>query len=170
MRVRTITEDDLRAAVESVPDPELPVLTLGDLGVIREVRLLATEHGPRARVRLTPTYVACPALGAIKDDVRLAVAALGAETDIEVVLSPRWHPGLISAGGRARLAEAGIAPPGPAAGEVDLGMPAPAASGPVCPRCGGATTRLVSGRGPTPCTSMHVCGSCGEPFEKVRDR
>ena len=72
MIVRTLTEDDLREAVESVPDPEMPVLTLGDLGVIREVKLLAGDEVPRGRVRLTPTYVACPALGAIKDDVRRA--------------------------------------------------------------------------------------------------
>jgi ring-1,2-phenylacetyl-CoA epoxidase subunit PaaD len=160
--VPAVTDEELRAAVAAVPDPELPVLTLDDLGVVREVRL----EGGRARVRITPTYLACPALGAIKDDVRAAAAALGVPADVEVVLSPPWHPGLISERGRARLAEAGIAPPHDG-GSVELGMPGP--PGARCPRCGGGS-RLLSARGPTPCTSLHVCDSCGEPFEKVRER
>ncbi len=163
-----VAEPEVRAAVDAVVDPELPVLTLADLGVVREVVLVASDDGPRAVVRLTPTYVGCPALGAIKDDVRRAVTALGVAVDVEVVLSPPWHPGLISERGRARLAAAGIAPPADAR-TVDLGMPV--APAPVrCPRCGQAATRVLSERGPTPCTSLHVCGSCGEPFEKVRDR
>jgi ring-1,2-phenylacetyl-CoA epoxidase subunit PaaD len=157
-----VTEAEVRAAVEAVPDPELPVLTLADLGVLRQVTL----RDRRVLVRLTPTYVACPALGAIKDDVRRAVASLGLGCDLEVVLSPPWHPGLISERGRARLAAAGIAPPeSSAAGATDLGMPTVR-----CPRCGDPDTRVVSHRGPTPCTSLHVCGSCREPFEKVRER
>jgi ring-1,2-phenylacetyl-CoA epoxidase subunit PaaD len=171
--VRTVTEDTLRTVADSVPDPEMPVLTLGDLGVIREVRLQQSPGAARAKVRITPTYVACPALGTIKDDLRRALAEIGVEADVEVVLSPRWHPGLISARGRARLAAAGIAPPGPAVGSepapVDLGMPTTTAD-PDCPRCGSPVTRLISGRGPTPCTSIHVCRDCAEPFEKVRDR
>jgi ring-1,2-phenylacetyl-CoA epoxidase subunit PaaD len=161
--VPTVTESEVRRAVEAVRDPELPVLTLADLGVLREVGLVSSGAGARALVRLTPTYLACPALGTIKDDVRRAVAALGLDVDIEVVLSPPWHPGLISERGRARLAGAGIAPP-LRHGPTDLGMP-----GVPCPRCGQAA-RLVSERGPTPCTSLHVCGACGEPFEKVRER
>jgi ring-1,2-phenylacetyl-CoA epoxidase subunit PaaD len=161
--VRAVGDSGLRAAVEAVPDPELPVLTLADLGVLREVRLVHGAEGPRALVRLTPTYLACPALGTIKDDVRAAAATLGLEADVEVVLSPPWHPGMISERGRARLSDAGIVPPADA-GTVDLGMP-----GVACPRCGGAG-RLLSGRGPTPCTSLHVCAACGEPFEKVRER
>lgn len=159
-----MTESHVRAAVEAVPDPELPVLTLADLGVLREVRV---EAG-RALVRLTPTYLGCPALGAIKDDVRRAVADLGLEADVEVVLSPPWHPGLITPRGRERLAQAGIAPP-TGEGPVDLGMPVTPA--PVrCPRCGADDVRVLSERGPTPCTSIHVCRACGEPFEKVRER
>ena len=166
--VGTSTETELRAAVEGVLDPELPVLTLADLGVLREVALVESRSGPRALVRLTPTYVACPALGAIKDDVRRAVSALGLEVDVEVVLSPPWHPGLITERGRARLAAAGIAPPAGAVA-VDLGIPT--APGPVpCPRCHETATRVLSERGPTPCTALYICGSCGEPFEKVRDR
>ena len=159
-----VTASEVRAAVEAVPDPELPVLTLADLGVLRSVRL----EGGRAKVEITPTYVACPALGAIKDDVRRAVARLGMEADLEVVLSPPWHPGLITARGRERLAAAGIAPPrsGPD-GPTDLGMPGPAVR---CPRCGSDDTRVVSERGPTPCTAIHVCGACAEPFERVRER
>lgn len=163
-----LDEQELRAVVEGVLDPELPVLTLADLGVLREVRLVPAPAGPRALVRLTPTYIGCPALGAIKDDVRRAVAALGWECDVEVVLSPPWHPGLITERGRDRLLQAGIAPPTPGE-KVDLGMPG---AGPAvrCPRCGAGATRVVSERGPTPCTSLHACTSCGEPFEKVRDR
>ena len=163
-----VSEAEVRAAVEAVPDPELPVLTLADLGVLREVSVVEPAGVPRARVRLTPTYVGCPALGAIKDDVRRTVTALGLEVDLEVVLSPPWHPGLISERGRARLAAAGIVPPG-GSRAVDLGMPG-APPSVRCPRCGGSRTRVLSERGPTPCTSLHVCGSCAEPFEKVRDR
>ncbi len=170
MSMPTVTEAEVRRAVERVPDPELPVLTLADLGVLREVRLRARPEGPEALVRITPTYVACPALGSIKDDVRRVVADLGLRCEIEVVLSPPWHPGLISPRGRDRLAAAGIAPPRSGAdlatgATTELGMPAVR-----CPRCGDAGTRLVSGRGPTPCTSLHVCVSCGEPFEKVREQ
>jgi ring-1,2-phenylacetyl-CoA epoxidase subunit PaaD len=160
-----VTEREVRAAVEGVLDPELPVLTLADLGVLREVR----RQGDRVLVRLTPTYLACPALGAIKDDVRRAVADLGLEAEVEVVLSPPWHPGLISARGRDRLARAGVAPPASGTGgATDLGMPG---SPPVpCPRCGSTDVALLSPRGPTPCTSIQVCRSCREPFEKVRER
>lgn len=161
-----VSEAEVRHAVESVRDPELPVLTLADLGVLREVRLLER----RVLVRLTPTYVACPALGAIKHDVRRAVARLGLETDIEVVLTPPWHPGLITRRGRERLLAAGIAPPTTSGEPTDLGMPQVPEPAAQCPRCGQAGARLVSARGPTPCTSIHVCPGCAEPFEKVRDR
>ncbi len=157
----TVTQDQVRAAVEAVPDPELPVLSLADLGVLREVRL---EQG-RVLVRLTPTYVACPAMGTIKDDVRRTVRDLGLEVDLEVVLSPPWHPGLITARGRERLAAAGIAPP--TTGPADLGMPGRVVR---CPRCGACETTVLSQRGPTPCTSILVCSACREPFEKVRER
>lgn len=160
----TVTEREVRRVVEEVLDPELPALTLADLGVVREVRLV----GRRAVVRITPTYLGCPALGAIKDDVRRAVARLGLETDVEVVLSPPWHPGLISGRGRARLARAGIAPPGAGAGPTALGMPGRATV--TCPQCGQDDVRLLSERGPTPCTAIHVCRGCGEPFQKVRER
>ena len=160
----TVTEPEVRAAVEAVPDPELPVLTLADLGVLRAVRL----EGGRVRIEITPTYVACPALGTIKDDVRRAVAGLGLEVDLEVVLSPPWHPGLITPHGRERLAAAGMAPPrsGPD-GPTDLGMPGLAVR---CPRCGSDETRAVSERVPTPCTAIHVCSACAEPFQRVRER
>ena len=161
-----VTTQEVSDAVAAVVDPELPVLTLADLGVVRDVRL---DRG-RAVVSITPTYLACPALGAIKDDVRSAVAALGLEAQVEVVLSPPWHPGLITDRGRARLEAAGIAPPGssPTPGATDLGMPAPI--GARCPQCGAPDAPVLSERGPTPCTAIHVCAACGEPFEKVRDR
>ena len=159
-----VTESEVRAAVEAVRDPELPVLTLADLGVLRAVRL----EGDRVRVEITPTYVACPAMGTIKADVRRAVTQLGLEADLQVVLSPPWHPGLITPRGRERLAAAGIVPPrsGPD-GPTDLGMPGQVVR---CPRCGSDETRVVSERGPTPCTAIHVCRACAEPFERVREQ
>jgi ring-1,2-phenylacetyl-CoA epoxidase subunit PaaD len=156
-----------RAAAASVVDPELPMLTIADLGVLRSVEV---EDGGRVVVTVTPTYTGCPAMATIKADVRLALAAAGlAEVEVRTALTPAWTTDWLTDRARELLGEHGIAPPGRhAPGPVDLPLlSAPAQAR--CPRCGSTTTREVSRFGPTPCTAQHVCGSCGEPFERMKD-
>ena len=154
-----------REVVAEVVDPELPMVTLADLGVVRAVEL----EGRRVVVTLTPTYVACPATSTMKADVRVALARAGFE-DVEVrtALAPAWSTDWISERGRQALARHGIVPPGPVAGPVPLSLttrPEP----PRCPQCGSPETREVSRFGASPCTSFHVCSACGEPFDKVKE-
>ena len=150
----------LLAAALAVPDPELPVLTLGDLGVIRDLRVAGNGN---VEVDLTPTYTGCPAMAVIADDVRAALRRAGADQiRIRTVLAPAWTTDWISESGRRKLREYGIAPPGPASH---------AAEGPVklafsvrCPHCGSTDTREVSHFGSTPCQALWTCRSCAEPF------
>lgn len=152
----------------AVVDPELPMLTLADLGVLRSVE----EHDGRVEVAITPTYSGCPALSAMRDDL---VRRLGEEgyddVRVRVELDPPWSTDLITARGRTALAEHGISPPGPA--PVSSGGPVPLTLDPPrlevrCPRCGAAAER-TSEFGPTPCTSLHRCPECREPFEHVKE-
>jgi ring-1,2-phenylacetyl-CoA epoxidase subunit PaaD len=153
----------------TVTDPELPMLTLADLGVLREVR----EADGTVIVSITPTYLGCPALGAMRDDLVAALRRAGfPRVEVRTVLAPAWSSDWITPDGRRKLAEAGIAPPGPAPrrgpGPVPLVLGAPPA--PVrCPRCGSAQTRLLSAFGATACRSLYRCGTCQEPFEHVKE-
>jgi ring-1,2-phenylacetyl-CoA epoxidase subunit PaaD len=150
----------------SVPDPELPMLTLGDLGILRDV----TARDGRVEVWLTPTYSGCPALREMGRDVaaRLAAAGFG-EVAVRTVLSPPWTTDWITAEGRRKLAAAGIAPPGPAPrrdGPVPLTLTTRAVP---CPACGGADTTLTAAFGATACKDLRRCRACGEPFEHVKE-
>jgi ring-1,2-phenylacetyl-CoA epoxidase subunit PaaD len=153
-------------AVAAVVDPELPMLTLADLGVVRSVDF----EDRRVVVTVTPTYTGCPATATIRTDLRLALAAAGfPDAEVRVQLAPPWSSDLITARGRAALRAHGIAPPGRVVeGPVDLVLedrpPAPA-----CPRCGSRSTRELARFGATPCTSLHVCAGCREPFDKVKE-
>ena len=158
-----------RAVAGTVTDPELPMLTLADLGVLREVR----EAGGTVIVSVTPTYLGCPALEAMRDDLVGALRRAGfPRVEVRTVLAPAWSSDWITPDGRRKLAEAGIAPPGPAPrggpGPVPLALGRP--PGPVrCPRCGSARTGLISAFGATACRSLHRCGACQEPFEHVKE-
>ena len=152
-----------------VPDPELPMLTLADLGILREISL----DGDHVTVWLTPTYSGCPALAEMRRSVAARLAAAGfAGAELRTVLSPPWSTDLISADGRRKRAEAGIAPPrthaGNQAGPVPLTLFAP---GPpvTCPRCGSADTLRTAAFGGTACKDLHRCRACGEPFEHVKE-
>ena len=156
-----------RAAAAAVPDPELPMLTIADLGVLRSLH----AEGDQVVVTLTPTYTGCPALATMRADVRLALVAAGFEDpEVRIALAPAWTTDWITDQAREVLRDHGIAPPGrtAAAGAVDL----PLLSPPVavhCPRCGSPETRELSRFGPTPCTAQHVCRSCAEPFERMKE-
>jgi ring-1,2-phenylacetyl-CoA epoxidase subunit PaaD len=153
----------LLAAARAVPDPELPVLTLGDLGVIRDVRVAGDGT---VEVDITPTYTGCPATAVIADDVRAALRRAGVgQIRISTVLSPAWTTDWMSETGRRKLREYGIAPPGPVA--HDCG-PVRVAFSARCPHCGSADTREVSHFGSTPCKALWTCRSCAEPFDSFK--
>lgn len=163
--------DRLEAAREvarSVTDPELPMLTLADLGVLRRVVL----DGDAVLVAITPTYSGCPALVTMREDLERSLRAAGfAEVRVEVELRPPWSTDDISAAGRAALARHGISPPGPAPrcdGPVPLSLQPPARR-PGCPRCASADVEVTSEFGATPCTALYRCLTCREPFEHVKE-
>lgn len=161
---------DVREVAESVTDPELPMLTLADLGVLRDVWV--TQAGTVV-VSITPTYSGCPAMDAMRDDLRRALRAAGYE-DVEVrtVLAPAWTTDWISDSGRVKLAVAGISPPHAAptraAGpiQLDLGTTVRLVR---CPRCGSTQTEEQSRFSSTACKSLWRCRSCLEPFEHIKE-
>ncbi len=154
------------AIAAQVPDPELPQLTLADLGILRAVE----EDGDTVTATITPTYSGCPALREISSDLTRRLRGAGyREVRVRQQLTPPWTSDWITAAGRAKLAAAGIAPPHAAptrTGPVPLTLTpqAPAA----CPHCGsGQTTRIAQFSG-TACKSLHRCAACSEPFESIK--
>ena len=160
---------DPRAVAATVTDPELPMLTLADLGVLRDVRV----DGGTVVVEITPTYTGCPAMGVMRADLVHALHAAGfADVDVRTVLSPAWTTDWISDDGRRKLAAAGIAPPGKA--PVRAAGPVPLQLGPTrrtaaCPQCGSTDTVEQSEFSATACKALRRCRSCGEPFEHVKE-
>lgn len=152
-----------REIAARVTDPEIPVLTIDDLGVLRDVRV----DGERIVVDITPTYSGCPAMDAIRDDVILALTAAGfSQVDVRLVLSPAWTTDWMTDAGKDKLAEYGIAPP---TGRAAVG------AGPIrltlsvrCPRCGSLDTREVSRFGSTSCKALYECRACLEPFDHFK--
>jgi ring-1,2-phenylacetyl-CoA epoxidase subunit PaaD len=150
----------LSELIHDIDDPELPHVTIGDLGIVRSVEV----DGDRAHVVLTPTYTGCPATEQIRDDVEVAVRAAGYEPHVTMAMSPAWTTDWITPRGHERLRAAGIAPPPPAAapGTVPVDLPV------ACPRCGSRRTRLISHFGGTACKATYVCSACAEPFEHFK--
>jgi len=142
----------------TVVDPEVPVLTIEDLGVLRNV----TVDGGTVTVDITPTYSGCPAVDAMRDDIVSALGAAGyADVRVRQVLAPAWTTDWMSEAGRAKLEAFGIAPPLPrgAGGAVNVGL------GIRCPHCGSLHTRQLSRFGSTSCKALYVCQRCQEPFD-----
>ena len=153
-------EQQVTQLLAQVPDPEIPVLSIIDLGIVREVRQQADG---RIRVAITPTYSGCPATEVIRRLVRAALDAGGyADAILEEVLSPPWTSDWLTPAGREKLRAFGIAPP-----QASVASPrqltGPAAVS--CPRCGSRDTLRVSEFGSTPCKAHYRCGACGEPFD-----
>ena len=157
-------------AAATVQDPELPMLTIADLGILREV---SVDEG-HVVVYLTPTYSGCPAMAEMRRDVAARLAAAGfADVEVRTALSPPWSTELISADGRRKLAAAGLAPPRSLTSR-ETGGPVPLtlfASGPpvACPRCGSADTTVTAAFSGTACKDLRRCRACGEPFEHVKE-
>jgi ring-1,2-phenylacetyl-CoA epoxidase subunit PaaD len=142
-----------------VPDPELPTVSVVDLGIARAVAV----EGRRVVVTITPTYSGCPAMREIEHDVRARLAERFAEVEVRTVLSPPWTSDWITPQGRAKLAGSGIAPPGVRLLPL-LAQGRPAA----CPRCGCADVEELAGFGSTACKALWRCLSCREPFDYVK--
>ena len=160
---------DPRAVAETVTDPELPTLTLADLGVLRDVRVVDGT----VVVEITPTYSGCPAMGVMRADLLHALHGAGfPDVDVRTVLSPAWSTDWISEDGRRKLAASGIAPPGKA--PVRTTGPVPLQLGPSrrtasCPLCGSPDTEELSEFGSTACKALRRCRSCLNPFEHVKE-
>jgi ring-1,2-phenylacetyl-CoA epoxidase subunit PaaD len=166
----TTTGNDPAAArvwdiVAAVCDPEIPVLTIEDLGILREVRVDDDGAGTSSvEVTITPTYSGCPAMDAIRDDVLSALAGHGFEdARVRLVLSPAWTTDWMTDSGRARLEAYGIAPPSGRSG-VRSG-PVTVALSVRCPQCSSLSTREMSRFGSTSCKALYVCQDCKEPFD-----
>ena len=158
----TLSTDELAILIGEIPDPEIPVLTLSDLGILRGI-----ENAPDGHlvVSITPTYSGCPAIDPIRRDVERVVGELGPpDAEVRVQLSPAWSTDWMTEEGRRKLRDYGIAPPDPATGPgcALLSMPVR------CPQCGSEDTREVSRFGATPCQAQHVCNSCLEPFDRFK--
>ena len=149
----TLDTDRLREVVSGVVDPEIPVLTIEDLGVLRGIDV---EDG-EVVVTITPTYSGCPAMGQISDDILLALDRAGVDhARVRTVHKPPWSTDWITEKGRRKLAEFGIAPP---TGESEV----------LCPRCQADRPRMVARFGSTACKALMVCSSCGEPFDYFKE-
>jgi ring-1,2-phenylacetyl-CoA epoxidase subunit PaaD len=154
--------DTVRALVAAVPDPEVPVLSIDDLGILREV---AVDGDGRVKVTITPTYSGCPAMETIRADITAALREHGHDdVDVSLVLSPAWTTDWMSAEGKRKLLDYGIAPPEPrtSGGPVAVSLTLR------CPQCGSPDTRELSRFGSTACKSLWVCNACREPFDHFK--
>ena len=158
-----VTADQVWHALAEIADPEIPVVSVVDLGVVRDVQV---EDG-RVRVEFTPTFLGCPALETMREQMSARIAELGAEPEVEVVLDDSWSTDRITPEGRERLRAAGFAPPVPRSASpprlVQLESNAFR-----CPYCGSRDTALENIFGPTPCRSLRYCRSCHQPFEQFK--
>ena len=158
---QTAAERAVWRLLARVPDPEIPVLSIVDLGIVRYVRRAADRA---LHVGITPTYSGCPATAAIRTATRAALDEAGfGDALLEEVLSPPWSSDWITPEGRAKLEAFGIAPPAPAAGAL-RGAAAPVR----CPRCGSLSVARISEFGSTPCKAHYVCSACREPFDHFK--
>jgi ring-1,2-phenylacetyl-CoA epoxidase subunit PaaD len=186
-----VTAEQVWHALAEVPDPEIPVISVVDLGVVRDVRV----EEERVHVEFTPTFLGCPALEVMRAQMAQRIVELGAEPEIDVVLDDSWSTDRITPEGREKLRAAGFAPPAPrsawrrrngpadepralsdgvasAASRVDEGagptLVQLQSNGFRCPYCGSRDTALENIFGPTPCRSLRYCRSCRQPFEQFK--
>jgi len=155
--VSPTTPETVRALLEGVVDPEIPVLTIGDLGILRDV---AVDDDGGVTVTITPTYSGCPAMAVIEEEIVAALAAAGiGGVTVRQVFSPAWTTDWMSPAAKEKLRSFGIAPPG------SVATPGPV----LCPRCSSEATRVVAEFGSTACKALMVCERCGEPFDRFKE-
>jgi ring-1,2-phenylacetyl-CoA epoxidase subunit PaaD len=158
-----ITEAQVWSALADVEDPEIPVVSVVDMGVVRSVRV--DDSG--VHVEFTPTFLGCPALEVMRARMAEKIQELGAEPDVEVILDDSWSTDRITPGGREKLREAGFAPPAPREA-TRPGLLQLQKGTFRCPYCGSTDTALENIFGPTPCRSLRYCRSCRQPFEQFK--
>ncbi|MGH3135944.1 MAG: 1,2-phenylacetyl-CoA epoxidase subunit PaaD [Gaiellaceae bacterium] len=158
-----VCADEVWAALAEIADPEIPVISLVDLGVIKNV---VVDDG-NVQIEFTPTFMGCPALETMQREIQSKVQALGARAEVRVILDDSWSTDRITPEGREKLRLAGFAPPAPrTAGKLDLVQLQGRAFR--CPYCGSSDTRLDNLFGPTPCRSIRYCERCRQPFEQFK--
>lgn len=155
-----MNKDEILKILQSVTDPEIPVLTLEDMGIIRDVNIDDNGH---VEVVITPTYTGCPAMDLIAVNIKSALQEAGIEkVEVKTTLSPAWSTDWLSEEGKKKLKAYGIAPPEKSAGKSALlGLD----GGVTCPRCHSTNTRLISEFGSTACKALYQCNDCLEPFD-----
>ena len=158
-----VTPEQVWAALDEIPDPEIPVISLVDLGVIRAVDV---QEG-HVRIEFTPTFLGCPALETMRAAIEQQVERLGGEPEVRVIADDSWSTDKITPAGRAKLREAGFAPPAPREASTPR-LVQLQASVFRCPYCDSTDTRLENIFGPTPCRSLRYCASCRQPFEQFK--
>ncbi len=161
-----MTKEDVLGWLADVTDPEVPALTILDLGIVRDIEITGAEDAPSVKVWITPTYSGCPAMDVIAIGIRMALAGHGAQhIQVEPQLSPAWTTDWMTEDGKRKLKEYGIAPPNRKAFQ-SLGLFEEEVV--ACPRCGSEETEVVSQFGPTSCKALYKCLSCKEPFEHFK--
>jgi ring-1,2-phenylacetyl-CoA epoxidase subunit PaaD len=158
-----VTEAQVWDALAEIPDPEIPVISLVELGVVRDVAI----DGERVRVEFTPTFLGCPALEVMRDAMTAKVRELGGEPDVRVISDDSWSSDKITPEGREKLRAAGFAPPAPREATAPTLVQLQSALF-RCPYCGSKDTKLENIFGPTPCRSVRYCASCRQPFEQFK--
>ena len=158
-----VTAERVWEALAEIPDPEIPTISLVDLGVVRDVAV----EDDRVRVEFTPTFLGCPALEVMRDQMAESIRALGGEPDVQVINDDSWSTDRISAEGRGKLRASGFAPPAPR-GESKPTLVQLQSAVFRCPYCGSTDTKLENIFGPTPCRSLRYCASCRQPFEQFK--
>jgi ring-1,2-phenylacetyl-CoA epoxidase subunit PaaD len=158
-----VNAEQVWSALGEVEDPEIPVISVVELGVVRDVRI----EGDRVHVEFTPTFLGCPALEVMRDRMAAKIQELGGEPDVEVVLDDSWSTDRITPEGREKLRQAGFAPPAPREAEAPTLLQLQSAAF-RCPYCGSTETTLENIFGPTPCRSIRYCTSCKQPFEQFK--
>jgi len=160
-----LTEEQVWEALREIQDPEIPVISVVDLGVVRDVQI---DNGT-VHVEFTPTFLGCPALEVMREQMAARISELGAEPDVQVIHDDSWSTDRITPAGREKLRQAGFAPPAPRdPGSRRLQLVQLQASGFRCPYCGSRETTLENIFGPTPCRSLRYCRDCRQPFEQFK--
>ena len=158
-----VTAEEVWSALAGLEDPEIPVISLVDLGVVRDVRV----DGERVHVEFTPTFLGCPALEVMRDAMADQIRSLGAEPQVNVCLDDSWSTDRITPAGREKLRASGFAPPAPREATAPT-LVQLQSNAHRCPYCGSTETRLENIFGPTPCRSLRYCATCRQPFEQFK--